>query len=137
MYVYVYANVRLRDFLLKRLLFHPNQSQIFRLKVSTISRKTLSEDRSILIVIINMFLLTVSSPPSKESPDCWTTGCQPHSWKVVGCDQYQRTERDKFPCPGGYNYMCCTANTIANTAPAPRDSGKSNVTYCKGQGWMC
>lgn len=42
--------------------------------------------------------------------DCWTTGCQPDTWAVVGCGQYEKTEKNKFSCPGGFSYECCTKN---------------------------
>lgn len=46
--------------------------------------------------------------------DCWTTGCQLNTWAVVGCGQYDRTERNKIGCPGGYQYECCTRNAKAS-----------------------
>lgn len=42
--------------------------------------------------------------------DCWTTGCQPNTWAVVGCAQYEKTEIDKYACQDGYEYKCCTEN---------------------------
>lgn len=55
--------------------------------------------------------------------DCWTTGCQPNDWAVVGCEQYKKIERQKFPCTGGYKYDCCTKNANFTETTTPATSG--------------
>lgn len=49
--------------------------------------------------------------------DCWWTGCQPNSWAVKGCDNYNRTETDRMECEDGFMYKCCTDNSEKEIIP--------------------
>lgn len=40
--------------------------------------------------------------------ECWDTGCQPDSWLVKGCEEYDgMTEIKRVPCKNGHVYTCC------------------------------
>lgn len=51
----------------------------------------------------------------KSSGDCWWTGCQPNSWAVKGCDNYNRTETDRTECEDGFKYKCCANDSRKET----------------------
>lgn len=40
----------------------------------------------------------------------YRASCQSTNDVVVGCAQYLKTEMERFPCPGGYEYECCVIN---------------------------
>ncbi len=61
--------------------------------------------------------------------NCWWTGCQPNSWKVTGCGQYNRQERGKQACQAnggsGNKYHCCARGGGGGPVkPAPRPKPK-------------
>ncbi|XP_050437308.1 uncharacterized protein LOC126843676 [Adelges cooleyi] len=44
---------------------------------------------------------------TKGENECWWTGCQPNTWAVTGCGQYNRTQEDIRSCTDGSEYYCC------------------------------
>lgn len=66
-------------------------------------------------------VLGVLVPLSLAQGDCWTTGCQPSDWAVVGCEQYQRSEQGTEPCEddrgvSGLKYTCCANQAFGDDA---------------------
>lgn len=71
--------------------------------------------------------VVVLVPLSLAQGDCWTTGCQPSDWAVVGCEQYQRSEQRTEPCEddrgvSGLKYTCCAPQAFGDDANFERNS---------------
>ncbi|KAG4069032.1 hypothetical protein HA402_008343 [Bradysia odoriphaga] len=73
--------------------------------------------------------------------DCWTTGCQLNTWAVVGCKQYQRVEKSKTACHGGYMYECCIGSSerrpprTQSTGTTSRSWSECWTTGCQLSSW--
>lgn len=70
--------------------------------------------------------------------DCWTTGCQPKTWAIVGCAQYKKTEMDKFPCTDangsdGYMYHCCTITNSDQINVGPNSTTGKFISHTLSQ----
>lgn len=69
------------------------------------------------------FMVILSFVGQSVAQDCWWTGCQPNSWAVKGCAQYNRQERGKQACHAtggsGHRYHCC-AGGGGPVKPPPR-----------------
>jgi len=69
-----------------------------------------------------ILIFTVAFLTSTVNGDCWWTGCQPDSWAVTGCAQYNMQTVEQTPCPGGKKYHCCSGgapNPNPNPNPPP------------------
>ena len=83
---------------------------------------------NLLIRLINLrFFLLISSDLSIDSTNqnvavssvdsgqgCWWTGCQKNDWAVVGCGQYNMTDKNTRDCQDGKEYNCCPKLTNPN-----------------------
>lgn len=76
------------------------------------------------------FILTIYSLTSElylVHGECWKTGCQPDSWLVKGCEQYNMNEVGRSPCSKGYVYSCCkNTNAISDKTQLKK---KGDLTY--------
>ncbi|XP_054279682.1 uncharacterized protein LOC128997901 [Macrosteles quadrilineatus] len=69
-----------------------------------------------ILILVHLLLFHLSY----SANDCWWSGCQPNTWAVTGCGQYNRTQQDIRGCEGGSEYYCCTLDTTTTTTPAPQ-----------------
>ncbi|CAH1713137.1 uncharacterized protein LOC114126830 [Aphis gossypii] len=68
-------------------------------------------------VLLNIIASLTYAAVAPIKVDCWWTGCQLNTWKVVGCDQYNRTQQNIKYCDGGSEYYCCTSDRDKVTPP--------------------
>ncbi|XP_025208949.1 uncharacterized protein LOC112604226 isoform X2 [Melanaphis sacchari] len=59
-------------------------------------------------VLLYVIVLQTQAAVATNGDECWWTGCQPRTWAVVGCAQYNRTQLNVKECVGGSEYYCCT-----------------------------
>ncbi|XP_026813409.1 uncharacterized protein LOC113553990 [Rhopalosiphum maidis] len=64
--------------------------------------------------------------------ECWWTGCQLSTWAVIGCDQYNRTQKNVKECDGGSEYYCCMQDSEAQVQLAVDDCW---WTGCQPNDW--
>lgn len=60
---------------------------------------------------------------------CWDTGCQPDSWAVKGCAQYDMIEKKRTPCQDGNIYSCCDMTNSIDSSHQLEKAG--DLTYYK------
>ncbi|XP_053207211.1 uncharacterized protein LOC128391364 [Panonychus citri] len=58
---------------------------------------------------------SVAMKSVENDSGCWWTGCQKNDWAVVGCGQYNMTEKSNRNCQDGKEYNCCprSSNSIS------------------------
>ncbi|XP_053207036.1 uncharacterized protein LOC128391212, partial [Panonychus citri] len=103
-----------------------------------------------------IFLLIPSNPSTASTDqskvnsvesDCWWTGCQKNDWAVVGCGQYNMTEKTNRNCQDGKEYNCCPKSSNSNmesttsttstttTPPPPPPTVDCWWTGCQKNSW--